>query len=119
MASYDRYVQGWVERARVAAQSRKEREARARDLLPMLVEHLVRHHGARRVVLFGSLAEGGFGPGSDIDLAVEGIQGARLYQAGAELEDLCQPFRVDLVPIEDAYETVREKIERTGTVLHG
>ena len=38
--------------------------------------------------------------------------------AGAELDDLGRPFRVDLVPIEDAREPVRAKILARGELLH-
>jgi predicted nucleotidyltransferase len=118
MGPYDSYIQGWRERARQDEERRRALEAKARSLLPSLVGHLVRQHGARRVVLIGSLFDGVFREASDIDLAVEGIPGAALYRAAAELEDLARPFRVDLIPIEDASPDVRRKIETKGQVLH-
>ncbi len=115
----DRYLLGWEEEIRRAEEAGRERERRAREMLPLLVECLVGKYGARRVVLFGSLAEGWFGQRSDIDLAVEGIEGMEIYRAGADLDDIASPIRVDLVPIEDAFEDTRMKIERTGKILHG
>ena len=114
----DSYVAGWQARARQVEEDLREREASARRLLPVLVEHLVRGYGVGRVVLIGSLAEGGFHARSDIDLAVEGLHGAALYRAGAELEALASPFHVDLIPIEDAWDTMHTKIEQVGVVLH-
>lgn len=115
----EQYVRGWKERGRRRAHEKLERRQFAEGRLPALVAHLVDHHQARRVIVFGSLVHGFFDHTSDIDLAVEGIPGARLYRAGAELDELATPLRVDLLPLEDAYPEVREKIERTGRVLHG
>jgi predicted nucleotidyltransferase len=115
----DDYIEGWKERARRAAEARGARESRARELLPTLVNHLVEHYGARRVVLFGSLAEGWFRRDSDIDLAVEGIEGMRIYRAAAELDDIALPIRVDLVPLENARPELINRIESAGQVLHG
>jgi uncharacterized protein len=114
------YVDAWRERFRRAEESRQERARKARALLPTLVRHLVERYGARRVWLFGSLAHGGFHERSDIDLAAEGLPpGHELFLAGAELDDLASPFRVELVPLEDARPEVRERILSRGERLHG
>jgi len=115
---YAPYLEGWRERAAAAARAADRRAGEARRLLPRLVDHLVRVYGVRRVVLFGSLAEGGFSMRSDIDLAVEGLSGS-LFQAGADLDELAAPFRVDLVPLEDAWPAVVARVEETGEVLAG
>lgn len=113
------YVRAWRERFARAEQERRERAARARALLPALVRHLVERYGVRRVWLFGSLAGAGFRERSDIDLAAEGLPaGAALFRAAAELDDLARPFTVDLVPLEDAREPVRERILACGELLH-
>jgi predicted nucleotidyltransferase len=70
----------------------------ARDLALILKSK----DGVRRVLLMGSLARGDARPGSDIDLAVEGLGYADLFRAGAELEGEARGFAVDLVPLEDA-----------------
>ncbi len=114
-APFASYVEAWKSRweADRAEDLRLAREARS--LVPRLADHLRKAHGARRVFLFGSLAEGRFHRGSDIDLAAEGLApGAVLYRAGAELDDLAAPFRVDLVPLEDAVEPLRRKVLEHG-----
>ena len=118
MGAYDTYIQGWRDQARRTEQARREREADARRLVPILVQHLVESHGARRVILIGSLVRGGFDLGSDIDLLVEGLVGASLFRAGAELEELARPIHVDLVALEDLQEELRAKMEAAGEVLH-
>jgi predicted nucleotidyltransferase len=97
------YVDAWRARwARDAAKTAALAD-RARGLVPRLAEHLRVRHGAVRVWLFGSLAWGGFTPGSDIDLAAEGLPpGRAVYRVAAELDELARPFRVEIVPIEDA-----------------
>lgn len=86
--------------------------------LDAIVKHLT-DRGARSVFLFGSLAWGGFHAGSDIDIAVEGLPvDASVYRIAAELDPIAAPFRVELVPLEDASEGLREKILHRGERLH-
>jgi predicted nucleotidyltransferase len=119
MRPIEDYVRGWRERAACAEEERRERAAEARALLPLLVRHLVTQCGARRVWLIGSLVEGGFHQRSDLDLVVEGLEGAAIYRAGAELDDLGGGrFRIDLIPLEDAYPALIDKVFRRGELLH-
>jgi len=85
--------------------------------LPGLVALLVGRHGARRVWLFGSLAWGQAGVGSDIDLGVEGLPSDRYFRALGDLLAVA-PCRVDLVRIEDAPESLATRIRAEGEVLH-
>jgi len=48
-------------------------QASTRKVAESIAQELVKHFGARRVVLFGSAARGGIHERSDIDLAVWGI----------------------------------------------
>jgi uncharacterized protein len=114
---YESYIQGWRRRW---AEEREEDERlaeRARALLPVLAKHL-KAYGAKRVFLFGSLAEGRFHRGSDIDLAAEGLPpGAVIYRAASELDELAAPFEVQLVPLEDADESLRRKVLERGVLV--
>ncbi|HVO84376.1 MAG TPA: nucleotidyltransferase domain-containing protein [Syntrophobacteria bacterium] len=74
--------------------------------------------GAKRVVLFGSLAhEGWYDPASDVDLAVEGLSGADYWHAWREVEDVIGDRRVDLIDVESASESLRRAIERYGVEM--
>jgi predicted nucleotidyltransferase len=74
--------------------------------------------GARRVVLFGSLAHAAwFTPDSDVDLAVEGLEGDTYWQAWRLLEELIAVRPVDLVELETAKEPLRRAIQRYGVEL--
>ena len=56
------------------------RAARLRAQPPKAASMLVTHYQARRVVLFGSLANGTHDEQSDVDLAVEGLPSAVYFQ---------------------------------------
>jgi len=113
------YLSAWRQRFAHADERRAARARSALAVLPALVGHLVSHYGVRRVWLFGSLEEGGFHEHSDIDLAVAGLPpGSALFRAAAELDELAQPFVVDLVPIEEARAALRERVVRRGRVLY-
>lgn len=74
--------------------------------------------GARRVVLFGSLAHTAwFSSDSDVDLAVEGLTGDAYWQAWRWLEEKISDRSVDLVELETARESLRRSIRRYGIEL--
>jgi len=73
--------------------------------------------GARRLWLFGSLARGRFGPGSDVDLAVEGVVGSHLLRAHARVQGLFVDVLVDLLAVEDAGPALLRVIEGEGIPL--
>ena len=74
--------------------------------------------GARRVVLFGSLAHGAwFVPDSDVDLAVEGLAGDDYWQAWRFVEEVIGDRSVDLIEIEMVGKSMRQAIERYGIEL--
>ena len=75
-------------------------------------------YGATRVVLFGSLAHRAWlDPGSDVDLAVEGVAAAQYWQAWAAVESHFASVGVDLVDLADASPSLRREIERQGIDL--
>jgi predicted nucleotidyltransferase len=75
---------------------------------------LLSAQGAKRVVLFGSLARG-HKPTvhSDFDLAVEGLPGERYFECLGELLQR-MPRPVDLVELELAPGFLRKRIEEDG-----
>jgi predicted nucleotidyltransferase len=68
--------------------------------------------GARRVIPFGSvIGTGRWHPGSDLDLAVEGLPPERFFKALATVQELTpRGLRVDLVSLEDARPELRARI---------
>jgi predicted nucleotidyltransferase len=81
--------------------------------LAMRCATVLRHRfGARRVIPFGSVVEGGtWHAGSDLDLAVEGIAPEQFFRAWAAIRQLLPPgLEVDLVDLEHAGEAIRARI---------
>jgi predicted nucleotidyltransferase len=115
--SLDQYVSIWKRRraARLAANQRLAAKARAD--LSRVMHALVSRYPIRRIILFGSLARGGFAPGSDIDLAVEGLPPRDYFTALAEANRLTH-FWVDLKPLEELQPRFRERALATGECVY-
>lgn len=77
---------------------------------------MLHDRGAVEVWLFGSLATAHVHPGSDVDLAVLGLPATSYFTALADLMELFGT-PVDLVRIEEAPTSLRERIAREGRLL--
>lgn len=74
--------------------------------------------GARKVVVFGSLLEKDrFLPWSDIDLAVWGIPGSKLYAAIGTITGLSPFIKIDLVDPDTCRRAILEAILNDGREL--
>jgi predicted nucleotidyltransferase len=75
-------------------------------------------YGARRVLLFGSLAHRGwFTPDSDVDLAVEGVSSADYWRAWRAAEESIGDRQVDLIDLADASDSLKRAVQRYGVEL--
>lgn len=104
---------------RLEAERKQRANARAqhmRGLLPRAKQLLTTTYGARRVVLFGSLARGDTTERSDVDLAVEGLDPARYFTALADLTGLLDS-PVDLIEIERAPPSMLARLDLEGIEL--
>lgn len=90
--------------------SRRQHEALL--VAAQYAEVLRQCYGARRVIPFGPLVgDVPWHEGSDLDLAVEGLSAAALWEAAKHLEAMVPSwFVVDLVPLEHTHPTVRARI---------
>ncbi len=109
-------------RQRAAAYMLTPSETATRDALLKQVRSaagtLKRHFGAKRVILFGSLAhEAWYSADSDVDLAVEGLPSDAYWRARRVVEEIIGDRPVDLVEVETARESLRSAIERSGVPL--
>lgn len=91
--------------------------AEARSVAVSIAKELRQRFGAKRIVLFGSLARDEFGRWSDIDLAAWGIPASDFYRAVAFVTGYSRTWRVDLVDVEDCSPTLRAAIEQEGVDL--
>lgn len=90
-------------------------EAAAKSLLPSFVQRLKRE-GARRIVLFGSLADGYFSQESDIDLAVSGLSERTLAWFEREFTVMAQR-PVEIANLDAIPASLRERIQQSGQEL--
>jgi predicted nucleotidyltransferase len=110
-------------RRRLAIPELAESENRDREQLLERVRRaagiLKSQFGARRVLLFGSLAQPfWFREDSDVDLAVEGLKSGKDYwEAWKEVEEIIADRVVDLIEIEAAGESLKQAIQRQGAEL--
>lgn len=82
-----------------------------------IARELIDRFGAKKVVLFGSLARRKFSVRSDIDLAVWGIPASSFYRAVAFATGFSETYKVDLVDGEDCGNTLSEIIRQEGVSL--
>jgi predicted nucleotidyltransferase len=96
----------------------RQQEAERKGLLKQVsvaASILRSRFGARRVILFGSLAHAGwFTSDSDVDLAVEGLSASGCWQAWQALEEIIVDRTVDLIDLTMASNSLREAIYRHG-----
>ena len=74
-------------------------------------------HGATRVVLFGSLAEGFFKDRSDIDIYFEGIPSNRIFAAVGHCLELFRKANIDFQPASFREAAFRLRMLNEGVVL--
>ena len=113
-SGWKEYIAGARRRMRVASTSSGDREAEGKllEALRAAATTLKERFGASRVIVFGSLARGGWRTSvSDVDLAVEGLKGD-YWEAWGVVEDAVGDRRVDLVELEAASPSLRAAIDR-------
>jgi predicted nucleotidyltransferase len=101
---------------RLERQRRRRGELRARRLRERLggaVQMLRERYGVTEARLFGSLAAGEPSADSDLDLAVRGLAPERYFEALADLMEVIGG-PVDLVRLEEAQDSLRERIAADG-----
>ena len=114
------YVEAWRERLAGEESSRVEHAHLLRRIAQDCARCLGREFSVTKVYLFGSLLEEGFvHERSDIDLAVEGLDGRLYWQALASLWKLLpRGVELDLVPLEQAWPGLAERVLAEGVLLY-
>lgn len=83
-----------------------------------IVKILIDKYRVKKVILIGSCLEyEKFHSHSDIDLCIECLSGIQYFQAVGELLIESDEFDVDLIPIEDSNDRMKEYIKK-GKILY-
>ena len=78
-----------------------------------------RHVNIRKVLIFGSRSKGNYREGSDIDLALIGIDYRQLLEILCEIDDLELLYSVDLLDYQKKKGTpIGDHIDRVGQVFY-
>ena len=97
-----------------------DRKEKLQELAKRCVEVLKDKYKVRRVFIIGSLAKGFVHERSDIDLVVEGLSPDFYMKAITELWDILPPgVELNLIPFEDAFESLKEKVIKEGELAYG
>ena len=97
-----------------------DRKEELREAADRCISVLRDKYKIKRAFLIGSLAKGFVHGKSDIDLVVEGLSPNLYMKALTELWDLLPPgVELNLIPFEDAFETLKEKTVNEGELKFG
>ena len=96
----------------------EKRRVKALELAQKASFLLRQRYGAKRVVVFGSLARAkSFSVWSDIDLAVWGIAPNKFFSAVAAVTGLSPDFKIDLVEPDTCREAIKSSILKHGVEI--
>jgi len=97
-----------------------EREKELRKLVQKAAEILKDDYYVKKVYLIGSLIKGYVHERSDIDIVVEGLAPESYIKALTQIYDILPPgVELNLIPFEDAFESLREKTLKEGILIYG
>ena len=112
-----KYLAAWREHFTKQDAESRALAGRARKDLTKAVE-ILKKYGAKRIFIFGSLCQTGrFYPGSDIDLAVEGIPSELFIRTAADLM-MSMDWPIDLKPLEELDDLLRDIIIKKGELIY-
>ena len=104
--------------------SKKEADAQRKELYTRMAKEcavfLIDKYKVKRAILIGSLVKGVFHERSDIDLVVEGLPAGLYIKALTELYNILPPgVEINLIPYEDAFDSMKEKAVAEGQLIYG
>ncbi|MGC8977483.1 MAG: nucleotidyltransferase family protein [Candidatus Ratteibacteria bacterium] len=96
-----------------------DRKDELRKLAEKIAQLMKEKYKVKRIFLIGSLVKGYVHERSDIDLVVEGLAPELYIKALTEAFDNLPPgVELNLIPLEDAFESLREKVLKEGELIY-
>jgi len=113
------YVEAWRERVSSQESKRQMQAQHLREVAQVCAQRLVRDFGVSKVYLFGSLLDDELvHDRSDIDLAVEGLEGKLYFKALRDVWRLLPVgVELDLVLLDRAWPGMAERVRTEGVLL--
>ena len=97
-----------------------DRREELRNLAKEIAQMLKEKYKVKRVFLIGSLVKGYVHERSDIDIVVEDLPPELYIKALVDASDMVGwNIEVNLIPLEDAFESLKEKTLREGELIYG
>jgi len=107
------------EKIRITEKPRGNRKDNLIILSKKCAKLLVSKYKVKKVLLIGSLVKGYFHDRSDIDMVVEGLAPEYYIKALTELYDfLPHGVELNLIPFEDAFDSLKKKSLKEGTDIY-
>jgi len=96
-----------------------DKKGELRILAQKIAKMLKEKYKVKRIFLIGSLVKGYVHERSDIDIVVEGLPPEAYIKALVDASDVVQwKVEVNLIPFEDAFESLREKTLKEGELIY-
>ena len=116
---WSEYIAAWRERLARQDSQKRQRVQRLRKVAQDCARCLVQEFGVSKVYLFGSLLDEELvHDRSDIDLAVEGLDGELYWKALRSLGELLPAEAgLDLVILERAWPSLAERVKTEGVLF--
>lgn len=113
---YSEFKKAWYKRKKQEEEALKKRQSLLFKRVRKCALEL-KKLGAKRVILFGSLATGRFRKDSDVDIAVEGLSAKAYFKALGIVEEILDDIPFDLVDLREALPSVVERIKKEGIII--
>ncbi len=113
------YRRAFQQRAQAKLEAKEKRRQQATDAARAAIAIVMpRYPMVQRAYLFGSILKpGGFGPNSDVDIAVEGADMALCFDIWRDLEQYAPEWQFDVRPL-SKNDLFSERIRQKGEVIY-
>lgn len=97
-----------------------DRKEELRNLGKKIAQMLKEKYKVKRIFLIGSLVKGYVHDRSDIDIVVEGLRPELYLKALVDASNITGwKIEVNLIPFEDAFDSLKQKTLKEGELIYG